>query len=83
MHVMNDHNFSVMDTFDLGFLPGHKGVVNDVSWSHDNRWLLTCSEDRTAAVWGLTASDPVMTLTLKHNNFGADKEDGLKPTAVV
>ena len=51
-------------------------------WSHDNAWLITSSDDRTANVWSLGLPDPVMTLETVKHNFGSNKEGGLKPDKV-
>ncbi len=56
--------------------------MTHVGWSHDNEWLITSSDDKTAAIWSLGLSDPVMTFKFANNNFGADKEGGLKPSKV-
>ncbi|XP_041468720.1 WD repeat-containing protein 27-like [Lytechinus variegatus] len=56
---------------------GHNGVLNSARWSHDNQWLLTTSDDKTARVWTRGLADPVMTFDRVNNNFGSDKE---KPT---
>ena len=61
---------------------GHRGVVNSVSWSFQGRSLLTSSEDKTASVWSVGLSDPLMTIQTQNNNFGADKEGGIKPDKV-
>ena len=61
---------------------GHDGTVTNVGWSHDNSWLITSSDDKTACVWSLAQPDPVMTFKTVGNNFGSDKEGGLKPSKV-
>ncbi len=38
-------------------LSGHKGPVNAVAISPDNRWLITGSDDRTVRLWLLHVSD--------------------------
>ncbi|XP_078000774.1 WD repeat-containing protein 27-like [Glandiceps talaboti] len=53
---------------------GHNGVVNSVSWSHSNQWLLTSSDDRTARLWHKTQTEPVLTIDNSSHNFTADKE---------
>lgn len=37
---------------------GHEDQIRDSAISHDQRWLLTGSKDRTARLWDLTASNP-------------------------
>lgn len=51
-------------------------------WSHDSQWLITSSDDRSAAIWSLSLPDPVMTITMATHNFGVDKDGGLKPDKV-
>lgn len=58
-------------------LSGHNGIVSYVSWSHDNKWLLSSSNDKTAAIWTIDVNT-VMTIKTKNNNFGVNKEAGLK-----
>ncbi|CAH1792268.1 unnamed protein product, partial [Owenia fusiformis] len=53
---------------------GHNGAVNSVFWSHDNKYLLTSSEDNSAALWCQNQTDPIMTFTQVKNNFRVDKE---------
>ena len=38
-------------------LRGHSGAATHLSWSPDDRRLLTCSEDKTAIVWDATTGD--------------------------
>ena len=64
------------------FDPGHDASVTSVHWSHDNSWLITSSDDKTARVWSLGLPDPVMTFNMVQNNFRSDKEGGLKPSKV-
>lgn len=40
-------------------LAGHKGLVYDVSWSPDNRYIVTCGSDATAKMWDLKAARAV------------------------
>lgn len=37
----------------LHVLNGHSGPVYSTSFSPDNRWLLSCSEDQSARLWSL------------------------------
>jgi WD40 repeat protein len=45
-------------------LSGHKGGINAVAISADNRWLVTGSQDNTARLWDLTAVDPAASATV-------------------
>jgi WD40 repeat protein len=40
-------------------LRGHKGGIDAVAISPDNRWIATGSDDDTARLWGLSSKDPV------------------------
>ena len=51
-------------------------------WSNDNKWIVTASDDKTANLWSLSVPDPVMTFSFMKDNFGTDKEGGLKPSKV-
>jgi WD40 repeat protein len=39
-------------------LRGHKGKIKSATFSSDNRWLVTGSNDQTARLWDLSAADP-------------------------
>ncbi|XRA98618.1 WD repeat domain-containing protein [Pycnococcus provasolii] len=41
-------------------LVGHDGPVLDVRWSHDGRWMLTASTDRSAMLWPSGRPDAVL-----------------------
>ncbi|XP_066479111.1 WD repeat-containing protein 27 [Tiliqua scincoides] len=41
---------------------GHDGAVNSVSWSHDNNWLVSSSEDRTLRIWSVSSAEPALCL---------------------
>ncbi|XP_068864484.1 WD repeat-containing protein 27 [Aphelocoma coerulescens] len=42
--------------------PGHDGAVNSVGWSHDKKWLVSASEDRTLRVWSVCNKEPALIL---------------------
>ena len=54
------------------FLAGHDGSVTSVNFSHDSRWLLTSSCDRTVRLWSPAHSDPLMTFTCVNHNFASE-----------
>uniref|UniRef100_A0A8C5X9F8 WD repeat-containing protein 27 n=1 Tax=Malurus cyaneus samueli TaxID=2593467 RepID=A0A8C5X9F8_9PASS len=41
---------------------GHDGAVNSVCWSHDKKWLVSASEDRTLRVWSVCNKEPALIL---------------------
>uniref|UniRef100_A0A8C0GMN7 WD repeat domain 27 n=1 Tax=Chelonoidis abingdonii TaxID=106734 RepID=A0A8C0GMN7_CHEAB len=41
---------------------GHDGAVNSVGWSHDKRWLVSASEDRTLRIWSVRNTEPALFL---------------------
>ncbi|XP_054018449.1 WD repeat-containing protein 27 [Dryobates pubescens] len=41
---------------------GHNGAVNSVGWSHDKKWLVSSSEDRTLRVWSVCSNEPALIL---------------------
>ncbi|NXL18886.1 WDR27 protein, partial [Setophaga kirtlandii] len=41
---------------------GHDGAVNSVGWSHDRKWLVSASEDRTLRVWSICNKEPALIL---------------------
>ncbi|XP_030412663.1 WD repeat-containing protein 27 isoform X2 [Gopherus evgoodei] len=41
---------------------GHDGAVNSVGWSHDKRWLVSASEDRTLRIWSVRSTEPALFL---------------------
>ncbi|NWW44557.1 WDR27 protein, partial [Pedionomus torquatus] len=53
-------NSDLTDTCNV--FTGHDGAVNSVGWSHDKKWLLSTSEDRTLRVWSVCKNEPVLIL---------------------
>ncbi len=57
-------------------LRAHTARVNDVSYAHSGRLLVSASEDRTAIVWEVTSGDPLHRFVgrdrLRNAAFGAD-----------
>ncbi|NWW19763.1 WDR27 protein, partial [Falcunculus frontatus] len=41
---------------------GHDGAVDSVGWSHDKKWLVSASEDRTLRVWSVCSKEPALIL---------------------
>ncbi|NXB78156.1 WDR27 protein, partial [Donacobius atricapilla] len=41
---------------------GHDGAVNSVGWSHDRKWLVSASEDRTLRFWSVCNKEPALIL---------------------
>ncbi|NXS88702.1 WDR27 protein, partial [Erpornis zantholeuca] len=41
---------------------GHDGAVNSVGWSHDKKWLVSASEDRTLRIWSVCSKGPALIL---------------------
>ncbi|NXD14463.1 WDR27 protein, partial [Nothocercus nigrocapillus] len=41
---------------------GHDGAVNSVGWSHDKKWLVSASEDRTLRIWSVCNKEPALLL---------------------
>lgn len=52
--------------FPLLFLLGHDGAVNSVGWSHDKKWLVSASEDRTLRVWSVCNNEPALILVIRN-----------------
>ena len=42
---------------------GHNHVVTGINWSHCGSRLVTSSDDKTAALWVRSQSDPVLIFT--------------------
>ncbi|NXL00098.1 WDR27 protein, partial [Mesembrinibis cayennensis] len=53
-------NSSLTDTCNV--FSGHDGAVNSVGWSHDKKWLVSASEDRTVRVWSVCNNEPALIL---------------------
>ncbi|NXG70267.1 WDR27 protein, partial [Baryphthengus martii] len=53
-------NSSLTDTCNI--FAGHDGAVNSVGWSHDKKWLVSASEDRTLRVWSVCNNEPALIL---------------------
>uniref|UniRef100_A0A669P424 Uncharacterized protein n=1 Tax=Phasianus colchicus TaxID=9054 RepID=A0A669P424_PHACC len=41
---------------------GHDGAVNSVGWSHDKKWIVSTSDDRTVRVWSVCKNEPALIL---------------------
>lgn len=41
---------------------GHDGAVNSVGWSHDKKWIVSASDDRTVRVWSVCKNEPALIL---------------------
>lgn len=52
---------------------GHNHVVNTVDWSKAGDYLLTSSEDKTAAVWARGHSEAIMTFSTVDHNMSIDE----------
>ncbi|NXE80528.1 WDR27 protein, partial [Cochlearius cochlearius] len=53
-------NSNLTDTYNV--FSGHDGAINSVGWSHDKKWLVSASEDRTLRVWSVCNNEPVLIL---------------------
>ncbi|PKU47741.1 wd repeat-containing protein 27 [Limosa lapponica baueri] len=53
-------NSNLTDTCNV--FSGHDGAVNSVGWSHNKKWLVSASEDRTLRVWSVCKNEPVLIL---------------------
>uniref|UniRef100_A0A8D0KVP3 WD repeat domain 27 n=1 Tax=Strix occidentalis caurina TaxID=311401 RepID=A0A8D0KVP3_STROC len=53
---------STVIIFPILFLLGHDGALNSVGWSHDKKWLVSASEDRTLRVWSVCNNEPALIL---------------------
>merc|ERR1719422_1350050 len=40
-------------------LQGHFGWINDICFSEDQKWLLSCGKDRTVRLWNIEDSDKI------------------------
>ncbi|KAM6407345.1 LOW QUALITY PROTEIN: WD repeat-containing protein 27 [Pluvialis apricaria] len=52
-------NSNLTDTCNV--FSGHDGAVN-CGWSHDKKWLVSASEDRTLRVWSVRKNEPALIL---------------------
>uniref|UniRef100_A0A8B9MFB0 WD repeat domain 27 n=1 Tax=Accipiter nisus TaxID=211598 RepID=A0A8B9MFB0_9AVES len=53
-------NSNLTDTYNV--FAGHDGAVNSVGWSHDKKWLVSASEDRTLRVWSVCNNETALIL---------------------
>ncbi|KAM9259091.1 LOW QUALITY PROTEIN: WD repeat-containing protein 27 [Cariama cristata] len=56
------YNFSFWMMFQAFEILCHDGAVNSVGWSHDKKWLVSASEDRTLRVWSVCNNEPALIL---------------------
>ncbi len=40
-------------------LKGHHDVINDAFFSHDNKFIFSCSKDRSLIIWDLIGGQPI------------------------
>ncbi|XP_031565676.1 WD repeat-containing protein 27-like [Actinia tenebrosa] len=59
-------------------LTGHDGSLTHIQFSHDNKWLLTSSTDRTVRLWSPALSDPLLTFTTVSHNFNTESDTKAK-----
>lgn len=60
--------------FPLLFLLGHDGAVNSVGWSHDKKWLVSASEDRTLRVWSVCNKESALILVIGNFHWFGHRE---------
>ncbi|XP_074000764.1 WD repeat-containing protein 27 [Numenius arquata] len=53
-------NSNLTDTCNV--FSDHDGAINSVGWSHNKKWLVSASEDRTLRVWSVCKNEPVLIL---------------------
>ncbi|XP_035753023.1 WD repeat-containing protein 27, partial [Egretta garzetta] len=53
-------NSNLTDTYNV--FSGHDGAINSLGWSHDKKWLVSASEDRTLRVWSVCNNEPALIL---------------------
>ncbi|NXI90128.1 WDR27 protein, partial [Psophia crepitans] len=53
-------NSNLTNTYNV--FAGHDGAVNSVGWSHDKKWLVSASEDKTLRVWSVCNNEPALIL---------------------
>ncbi|KYO18746.1 WD repeat-containing protein 27 isoform A [Alligator mississippiensis] len=41
---------------------GHDGAINSVGWSHNKKWLVSASEDKTVRIWSVCNTEPALLL---------------------
>ncbi|KAM9382886.1 WD repeat-containing protein 27 [Phaethornis superciliosus] len=51
---------NLTDTYNV--FSGHDGAVRSVGWSHDKKWMVSASEDRTVRVWSICSNEPALIL---------------------
>jgi WD40 repeat protein len=56
---------------------GHRGAVNGVAVSPDNRWIVSASDDNTIKVWDIKTGQLIYTTTMLpgHNAIAIHKKD--------
>ncbi|XP_074657849.1 WD repeat-containing protein 27-like [Tubulanus polymorphus] len=64
-------------------LSGHKDAVCSINWSKENCWLISGSDDRSAAIWSPEQVDPVIVLDKSFSNFDKDDKENSPFTKAI
>ncbi|NWQ68227.1 WDR27 protein, partial [Neopipo cinnamomea] len=59
-------NSNLTDIYNV--FSGHDGAVNSVGWSHNKKWLVSVSEDRTLRVWSVCNKEPALIMGKENFN---------------
>eukprot|EP00794_Sanderia_malayensis_P020041 gene20041-22008_t len=65
--------FKIPYTGKVSSYTGHDNVVNTSQISHDNSFLLTSSDDKTAKLWSKSHSNALLTFSNVKHNFQSEK----------
>ena len=53
-------------------LKGHHDVINDAFFSHDNKFIFSCSKDRSLIIWDLIGGQPISNIQLDSQIISMD-----------
>eukprot|EP01147_Barroeca_monosierra_P003837 gene3836-6346_t len=72
VHVIPSRKLSSSANHCVGV--GHNSKINNISWSYDGNWLLSCEDGEKIIIWSTDQMDAIMTMNNMYHNFKSSAE---------